>query len=76
MTLSVQDVELDFKRHKEGETDNLLDVEGGHHGDSSYERQQRAVVDSHPGHCLTVHQIQHIERDQEVLFPPQPGHQR
>ncbi len=55
--------------------DHLFDVERDNQCDSSYQRQQRAVVDSHPGHRLTVHQIQDVERDQEVLFPRQPGQQ-
>lgn len=61
--------------HNSHVPDNLFDVERGHQCYSSYQRQQRAVVDSHPGHCLTVHQIQNIEMDQKALLPRQPGQQ-
>lgn len=54
---------------------NLFDVERGHQCDSFYQRQQRAVVDSHPGHRLTVDLVQDVEWDQEALFPRQPGQQ-
>lgn len=54
---------------------NLFDVERGRQCDSFYQRQQRAVVDSHPGHRLTVDLVQDVERDQEALFPGQPGQQ-
>lgn len=54
---------------------NLFDVEGGRQCDSYYQGQQRAVVESHPGHCLTVDKVQHVERDQEDLPSDPPGHQ-
>lgn len=54
---------------------NLFDVERGHQRDSFYQRQQRAVVNSHPGHRLTVDLVQDIKWDQEALFPRQPGQQ-
>lgn len=84
-TFWAQDVDLNTKREREVEQliddpnshvpDNLFHVERGHQSDNSYEGQQRAVEDSHPGHCLNVHQIQHIEMDKEALFPQQPGQQ-
>lgn len=81
--MPVQDAKLylNIKRHKDYWTwviagpGNLFDVERDHQCDSSYQRQQRAVVDSQPGHCLTVNQIQDVEWDQEALFPRQPGQQ-
>lgn len=57
------------------EINNLFDVEGGRQCDSYYQGQQRAVVESHPGHCLTVDQVQHVERDQEALPSDPSGHQ-
>lgn len=53
----------------------LFDVECGYQRDSSNQRQQRAVVHSHPRHCLHIHQVQDVERDQEALLPGQPGQQ-
>lgn len=55
---------------------NPLDVVSCGECDSSYERQQRAIVNPHPGHRLHIHQVQHIEGDQELLFPRQTGHER
>lgn len=81
--MQVQAVELDLSVKREGEGEghshnsgNLFDVERGHERDSSYQREQRAVVDAHPGHSLTIHQIQDVERDEEMLFPRQMGQQR
>lgn len=54
---------------------NLFDVERGRQCDSFYQRQQGAVVDSHPGHRLTVDLVQDVKWDQEALFPRQPGQQ-
>lgn len=80
--VQVQAVELDLSIKREGEGEghshnsgNLFDVIRGDECDSSYQREQRAVVDAHPGHSLTIHQIQDVERDQEMLFPQQPGQQ-
>lgn len=50
----------------------LFDVEREDERDSSDQRQQGAVVHPHPRHRLPVHQIQHVERDQEALLPQQP----
>lgn len=58
------------------DSDNLFDVEREHQSDDSYQRQQRAVINSHPGHGLNINQVQHIEWDQEALFPGQPHQQR
>lgn len=54
---------------------HLFDVECDYQRDSSYQGQQGAVVDPHPGHRLPIHQIQDVERDQEALLPGQPGEQ-